>query len=117
MTIQDLRRSVRYPTSLGGSLEDQVRQLKDYYQRLVQEVLDVHNAIQTGTMVDVAGGTTVFVFTWQTPWPTPVSYRCFASLSWQATYTHSRNAAGTQTTFTTSAAAPAGGTVLILGVA
>lgn len=118
MSIQDIRRAIVAPNfGIGASVEEQMRRLQILYSQLAQEVVGVHNDIQTGEILDAAGGNTVFVFTWQTPWPAPPTYKVFASFTWQTTYIFARSADGTSVTITTAAADGANDRILILGVA
>lgn len=118
MSIQDVKRAIIQPLfGSGASVEEQLARLQRYYSQLAQEVVNVHNDLQTGTIVDAGGGNVAFTFTWQTPWPVPVTYRCFASFSWITAYSVVRSVDGLTALFTTGVASPAGGIVLIFGVA
>jgi hypothetical protein len=119
MAIQDPRRSVVFPNfGKGASVEEQLSRLQGYYSQLALQVSSVHNDLQTEEFLDAGGGNTVFVFNWQAPWPSdPVTYKVFASFTWQTTYQFARSADGTQVTITTAVASGAGDRVQILGVA
>jgi hypothetical protein len=119
MAIQDPRRAIVSPNfGKGASVEEQLSRLQSLYSQLAQQLSSVHNDLQTEEFLDVAGGNMVFVFTWQSPWPSdPVTYKVFASFTWQTTYAFARSADGTQVTITTAVASGAGDRVQILGVA
>jgi hypothetical protein len=108
VSIQDPRRAIVFPNfGKGASVEEQ----------LAQQLSSVHNDLQTGEIDDPAGGNNVFVFTWQSPWPVPVTYKPFASFTWATAYSVARSADGTAVTITTAVADGAGDKVFVLGVA
>jgi hypothetical protein len=117
VSIQDIRRAIILPLFQTGDVEEELARFQKAYVQLAQQVQLVHNSIQTGTVTPIAGGTTVIVFTWQTPWPVPPSYKVFCAFTWQTTWIFARSANGRTVTITTAAAAGGGDTMLILGVA
>ncbi len=101
----------------GTLIEEQMARMQRYYSQLAEELVGVHNSIQTGEVSAIGAGNTVFVFTWQTPWPVPPTYKVFASFTWQTTYIFARSADGLSVTITTALPSAASSTMLILGVA
>lgn len=117
MSIQDIKRAIISPLFGTSDPAEELIRFQKAYTQLAQEVVNVHNSIQTGTVTGIVAATTVIVFTWQTPWPTPPSYKVFCSFTWQTTYIFARSASGRTVTITTAAGAGGGDTMLILGVA